>query len=89
MEFTKYVKIRSERFGAVVFETQREKVYVTNETGGEILHLLADGLDAAAIARRLGERYARAPGEIEPDIAAFVEAALSAGLLAPAAEEQS
>ena len=42
MGFEKHVKVRQERFGAVVFETLREKVFVTDETGAEILRLLEE-----------------------------------------------
>ena len=39
MDFTKYTKVRNEKFGAVVFDTLNEKVFVTNESGDEILRL--------------------------------------------------
>jgi hypothetical protein len=39
MQFEKHVKVRQEKFGSVMFETLREKIFVTNETGAEILRL--------------------------------------------------
>jgi hypothetical protein len=40
MEFAKYIKVRPEKFGAVIFDTLKEKVYTTNEIGKEILQLI-------------------------------------------------
>ena len=51
MEFKKHVKIRDEKFGSVIFETLREKVYVTNETGSNILQLIKQGKDKQSIIR--------------------------------------
>lgn len=81
MDFAKYVKLRREKFGAVIFDTLNEKVYVTNESGNEILRLVADGLDVPAIARCLAERYDREPSEIQPDICEFTNELQAAGLL--------
>ncbi len=45
MNFTEHVKIRSEKFGTVIFETLTEKIFITNETGAEILQLIEQGKD--------------------------------------------
>jgi hypothetical protein len=57
MEFEKHVKVRQEKFGAVLFETLREKVFVTNESGAEILRLLEAGKTVADIGIELAEKY--------------------------------
>ncbi|MHC4788973.1 MAG: hypothetical protein ACYS8K_07190, partial [Planctomycetota bacterium] len=57
MQFAKHVKWRSEKFGGVIFETLNEKVYVTNETGNEVLRLIDEGLDASAVVERLQGGY--------------------------------
>lgn len=68
MEFEKHVKVRQEKFGAVVFETLREKVYVTNETGADILRLLGEGKETDAIVSELAEKYNCEPEAIKTDI---------------------
>ncbi len=89
MQFAKYVKVRSEKFGAVVFDTLNEKVFVTNETGKEILSLMADGLSTAEVAEQLGGRYDVGSSRIQEEIAAFIDGLQSAGLLAGSVEEQA
>ena len=83
MQFAEYVKLREEKFGAVVFDTLNEKVYITNESGKEILSLMAEGLSASGIAQRLGPRYEQGPSEIRSDVTEFIDSLLAAGLLAP------
>lgn len=86
MEFVKHTKYRSEKFGAVVFDTLNEKVYVTNETGNDILRLIDEGFEPAAIVERLERDYSGAPGQIKTEVEAFVENLVTAGLLSPGAE---
>ncbi len=89
MDFAKYVKLRHEKFGAVVFDTLNEKVYVTNETGKAILSLLAEGLNAEEIAQRLGKEYEEGGSAVDCDVAEFIDGLQSAGLLASPAEQKS
>ena len=42
MEFNKHVQVRKEKFGTVIFETLKEKVFVTNSTGSEIIERLKE-----------------------------------------------
>ena len=88
MDFAKYVKVRNEKFGAVVFDTLNEKVYVTNESGKSILRLMSDGLEVPQIAERLGQQYGEDLSEIQGDIIDFVNGLQSAGLLTAAVEEK-
>jgi hypothetical protein len=88
MHFTKYVKWRSEKFGAVIFDTLNEKVYVTNDTGNEILGLIIDGLEASAITARLEENHSGDAANIPSDVADFISELQSAGLLATGEEVQ-
>jgi hypothetical protein len=80
MEFEKHVKVRREKFGAVIFETLREKVYVTNETGAEILHLLEAKQEPENIATLLAKNYhgdlERMKREIQEFIAELTENSL-------------
>lgn len=86
MEFARHVRWRSEKFGAVIFDTMSEKVYVTNETGNDILGLIAGGLSATAAGERLEKEYTGDGDKIRSEVAAFVEALRTSGLLASEVE---
>ena len=88
MNFMKYVKWRGEKFGAVIFDTLSEKVYVTNETGRDVLGLIGEGMDAEAIAKNMGEAHEGEASQIESDVCEFVASLQSAGLVASQAEGQ-
>lgn len=72
MEFEKHVKIRQEKFGAVIFETLREKVFVTNEVGAGILCLLGENKEPVDITHELAKSYNCDPGVIKGDVEEFV-----------------
>ena len=71
MNFTEHVKIRNEKFGTVIFETLTEKIFITNETGSEILHLIEQGKDLSQIVDELQKNYLENQ-EIEKDAADFI-----------------
>ena len=73
MNFTKHTKIRNEKFGAVVFDTLTEKIFITDPIGGEILRLLEQGKDLPEIVSTLGERYDGDRQAMEKDIVEFAE----------------
>ena len=81
MQFTEHVKIREEKFGAVVFETLKEKVFVTNETGKDILNLLKEGKTAEEIINSLAKLYAVKLEDIKEDILGFVGLLKEKGIL--------
>ncbi len=67
MEFTKHVRVREEKFGSVIFETLKEKVFVTNETGSSILRLLKEGKSPEEIISILDELYDSEPQKVVRD----------------------
>lgn len=73
MKFAHYVKIRQEKFGAVIFETLSEKVYVTNETGSDILKLLQQGEPPDNIVKTLKDDYGEDGVQIESDVIEFID----------------
>ncbi len=81
MEFEKHLKVRQEKFGAVVFETLREKVFVTNETGGEILRLLEKGKEIEDVIADLADDYDCGPDVIEGDVKEFILKLKESGLI--------
>lgn len=68
MEFEKHVKLRQEKFGAVIFETLREKIFVTNETGAEVVRLLEQGKEAEDISSEFETIYDCDPLTIKNDV---------------------
>lgn len=81
MEFEKHVKVRREKFGAVVFETLREKVFVTNETGAEILGLLGEGKEATHVITELARNYNGDPAIIKADVDDFISMLKDKGII--------
>lgn len=67
MEFSKHVRVREEKFGSVIFETLKEKVFVTNETGSSILRLLKEGKSPEEIISILDELYDSEPQKVIRD----------------------
>ena len=81
MVFTEHVKIREEKFGAVIFETLKEKVYVTNETGKDILAFLKEGNAPNEIIDSLANKYNQDRTFVESDVKDFIESLLKNGLV--------
>ncbi len=71
MNFTECVKIRNEKFGAVIFETLSEKIFITNETGQKILQCIEQGKDLPQIVDELKQTYLN-DLQIEKDTADFI-----------------
>ena len=57
MNLTEHTKIRKEKFGTVVFDTLTEKIFITDQIGGEILQLIEDGKDLPQILSTLSDNY--------------------------------
>lgn len=72
MNFNPHVKIRDEKCGAVMFDTLKEKVFVTNDTGRAILRLLERGETTEDIATLLSKTYDLESDEIKNDVKAFI-----------------
>ncbi len=73
MRFAKFVKIRQEKFGAVVFDTLKEKVYLTNEVGGQILKSIEDGRGEDEILKSLKDSYDADAFKIQNEATSFIE----------------
>ena len=82
MEFTKHVRVREEKFGSVIFETLKEKVFVTNETGSSILRLLKEGKSPEEIISILDESYDSEPQKvIRDEVTGFISSLRENNLL--------
>ncbi|MFQ6083501.1 MAG: PqqD family protein [Candidatus Aminicenantia bacterium] len=73
MDFAKHVKIRKEKFGSVIFETLREKVFVTNTTGSDILRLIGEGKALNEIIEILSDEYNEDPANIDQEVVSFID----------------
>lgn len=73
MNFTEHTKIRKEKFGTVVFDTLTEKIFVTDQIGGEILQLIEEGEDLPRILRVLGDSYDGDRQQVEEDVIEFID----------------
>ncbi len=73
MNFTEHTKIRKEKFGTVVFDTLTEKIFITDQVGGQILELIEQGKDLPEIVSVLGDSYDDDEQEMEKDVLEFTE----------------
>ncbi|MHC4488806.1 MAG: PqqD family protein [Planctomycetota bacterium] len=73
MNFTEHTKIRKEKFGTVVFDTLTEKIFITDQIGGEILELIEQGKDLPEILSVLGNSYDGDEQMIEKDVVEFAD----------------
>ncbi len=73
MNFTEHTKIRKEKFGTVVFDTLTEKIFITDQIGGEILQLVEQGMDLPEILSKLSESYDGDKEAMKKDITEFAE----------------
>lgn len=73
MEFKKNVQVREEKFGTVIFETLKEKVFVTNTTGADIVRLLQAKKSTDEIIEDLATKYGTTKTAIAAEINQFVE----------------
>ncbi len=73
MNFTEHTKIRKEKFGTVVFDTLTEKIFITDQIGGDILHLIEQGKDLGQIVDELGDDYNGDERLIEKDVVEFTD----------------
>lgn len=73
MNFSEHTKIRKEKFGTVVFDTLTEKIFITDEVGGEILQLVKQGKDLPEIISKLAELFDADESIIEKDVVEFTK----------------
>ena len=71
MNLTEHTKIRKEKFGTVVFDTLTEKIFITDQVGGEILELVEQGKDLPHIVSELSEVFDGDRQTIEKDVIEF------------------
>ena len=73
MKFTEHTKIRKEKFGTVVFDTLTEKIFISDEIGGEILQLIDQKKDLPEIVSALAVQFDGDRDAIEKDVVEFTD----------------
>ena len=81
MNFTEHTKIRKEKFGTVIFDTLTEKIFITDQIGGEILQLVEEGKDMAGIVDVLAQDYDCDREVIEKDVIEFTNELKSSNIV--------
>ncbi|HBM16748.1 MAG TPA: hypothetical protein DD381_10460 [Lentisphaeria bacterium] len=82
MEFKRHVKWRTEKFGAVIFETLKEKLFITNDIGADILKGIGEGKAADEIVRELAEIYNCDKAVIQKDVNEYIASLTQNGIIA-------
>lgn len=77
----KYVKYREEKFGGVLFETLKERVFSLNPTASEVVKGLAAGKAVEEIVSGLREDYDDPDGALDVDVREFAESLKADGLV--------
>ena len=73
MNFTEHTKVRKEKFGSVVFDTLTEKIFITDQLGGQIIQLIEQGKSLAEIVDLLADSHEGDRGIIKQDVIEFIE----------------
>ena len=81
-QLARFVKFREEKFGGVLFETRRERVYTLNPAGAAVVKAIVDGRGDLAAA--LHERFEDPEGTLEGEAKEFLGSLAQAGLVAEA-----
>ncbi len=82
MQLAAHVRVRAEKFGVLIFDKGREKFFVANEAGKDVLELMKKARALEEIVDGLSEKYGESPEIIRRDVLAFIDALKQAGLLA-------
>ncbi len=81
MNLTEHTKIRKEKFGTVVFDTLTEKIFITDQIGGDILQLIEQGKDLPEMLSVLGDNYDGDRQTIKKDVVEFTDQLKSNNIL--------
>lgn len=81
MNLAKHVKIREEKFGTVIFDTLREKVFVVNKQGADTLRLVLDGKSKKQTVEELKQNYHSSGEAISKDVTSFIDCLVENKLL--------
>jgi PqqD family protein of HPr-rel-A system len=81
MQLGKSVKFRKERFGAVLFHTESERVFTLNQAAAAIVEEIRPGREEADIVSSVRLRFKDPQGSIEQDVHALLATLRERGLV--------
>ncbi len=81
MKFTEHTKLRKEKFGTVIFDTLTEKIFITEQIGADILHLIEQENDLPEILSVLSNSYDADKQVIEKDVLEFIDQLKSSNIV--------
>lgn len=73
LELKRRIKLKDEKFGVVVFDTETEKVFVTNQVGKEIINKIKEGKSIDQIIEELSNEYEGEKEQIRNDVYEFID----------------
>jgi PqqD family protein of HPr-rel-A system len=85
MQLAKSVKFRKERFGAVLFHTESERVFTLNPAAAAIVEEIKPGRAEADIVETIKQRFQDPSGSIEQDVRELLAALRERGLVSASA----
>ena len=81
MALEKYVKYREEKFGGVLFETLKERVFSLNPTASAVVKGLSSGKTTEEIVEELKADFEDPEGTLEQDVREFIATLKTDGLV--------
>lgn len=81
MELFPHVKIRQEQFGVVVFDKEKEKFFVADEVGKDVLAAIQNAQTVDDAVQQLSQKYETSRELIKRDVLSFLEQLRRAGLM--------
>lgn len=81
MDLAPHVKVRPEKFGALIFDKEREKFFVVNAVGRDVLEFMNVAETVQEVVEGLSQAYGESPEVIRRDVLDFVDGLRKARLL--------
>lgn len=81
MELLSHIKIREEQFGVIVFDKEKERFFVTDEVGKDVLRAIQNSPTIDDAVEQLSQQYETSRELIKQDVSAFLEQLRQTGLI--------
>ncbi len=81
MELLPHIKIRQEQFGVIIFDKEREKFFVADEVGKDVLAAIQSSQTVDDAVEQLTQKYEASRQAIKRDVLSFLEQLRQAGLM--------
>lgn len=81
MKLLPQIKIREEQFGLLIFDKEREKFFITDEVGKNVLAAIESTTSIDEAVEQLSLQYEATGEVIKQDVISFIEEMIQAGLM--------